>query len=260
MQEISVIVPTKNCALPLERLLKSLENQEARCKQIIVVDGGSVDDTLLVAQRYGVILERGEHMAAAKNAGFRLASASAVLFLDSDMEVGPSLIRSCQSTIEACDAACIREVVKSDNIWGRARGWEKACYFQTGVFEAARLFRREAFSRLGGYDERFVNSVEDIELQSRLIGSGYRLGWVTDPIIHHEEGLRFLNYISKRRGRGFFEFEKINPKYWHEFTSPLLRARLQWKWFLDNPSALVGIYIAALNLLRLTEWVARTTA
>jgi len=52
--KVSIIIPARNEALRIEPLLKSLQSQQNLFKEIIVVDDGSTDNTVMVAKQYQV--------------------------------------------------------------------------------------------------------------------------------------------------------------------------------------------------------------
>ena len=85
---VSIIVPTLNSALFLERCLKSISTQEYPHDriEIIIADGGSTDSTITIAQRYATRiiqnhLQTGE---AGKAVGLKAATGEVIAFIDSD--------------------------------------------------------------------------------------------------------------------------------------------------------------------------------
>ncbi len=89
MTAVSVIIPTFNRAQRVTRAVSSVLYQTFRDFEVIVVDDGSIDDTLdRLAQfdRYIVLLRQAENLgvSAARNAGIKAARAPLIAFLDSD--------------------------------------------------------------------------------------------------------------------------------------------------------------------------------
>lgn len=86
--KISVIIPTYNSQQTLECTLKSIVEQSiGREKvEILVVDGGSGDQTISIAQKYGAIVLKNEKKLPeiAKQIGFLHAKGKYGMFLDSD--------------------------------------------------------------------------------------------------------------------------------------------------------------------------------
>ncbi len=85
---VSIVIPTYNSGLVLERCLESIRLQDypLERQEVIVVDGGSVDDTEAIAQSYGARiifnpLQTGE---AGKAAGVKEARNEIVALIDSD--------------------------------------------------------------------------------------------------------------------------------------------------------------------------------
>lgn len=255
--QISIVIPTLNASAGLKRLLSSIASQNFHGTEVTVVDGGSTDDTVNVARIYGARVIPGFKMAQSRNIGAKAFPSRYLLFVDADMELLPGFLERCVDAIQGKDALCIREVVAAEDFWGRARGLEKAAYFGSGVYEAARFLTSDCFFRVGGYDEFPVNSVEDISLQAKILNRGLRVGWLDYPIVHHEEGLGIVQYLSKRKGRGFAPMAHAYPRYWKRFISPVGRLKCQLTYIsgcfsIDNLTLFV-----ALNLMRSFEYVLR---
>ena len=89
---ISVVIPTFNRALLLERALESVLGQTHACGEVIVVDDGSTDATGEVVQRaadqgrvpVSYIYQENQGASAARNTGIRAARYDLLCFLDSD--------------------------------------------------------------------------------------------------------------------------------------------------------------------------------
>lgn len=255
---VSIVIPTRNSAEPLSRLLASIQHQSHSVVETIVADGSSTDTTVRVAESLGAIVVReAGHMAEARNRGARIAKGRYFLFLDADMELDRTVISQCLEHIQDCDALSIRELVPPANYWARCRGLEKLSFYHSGTFEAARFFRREAFESLHGYDAKLINSVEDVEFQLRFLGGGYRLGWVEGPIIHHEENLGLVDYLSKRRGRGFSEYVSNHPAAWRQFRSPIIRLKLILEYLKKSGHFRDAMLVPGLITLRGMEYVLR---
>jgi len=82
---LTVVVPARNAARHIDRCLAALLAQRNDLP-IVVVDGGSEDDTAARARRWGatVIDTSGATAAQARNAGAGVASTDAVVFVDAD--------------------------------------------------------------------------------------------------------------------------------------------------------------------------------
>ena len=86
---LSIIVPTLNEENYIELLLKSISQQEKSsiCFEILVVDGGSQDETLNVAKEYNakILVFPGLGEFASRNIGAEKAKGKYLLFTCSDI-------------------------------------------------------------------------------------------------------------------------------------------------------------------------------
>lgn len=92
--QLSIIIPARNEALRLPRLLKSLQAQSWKRFEVIVADDGSTDHTAEVALSYGAKVvkseESGRMRPGKSNAcayGARFAEGEWLLFLDADVQL-----------------------------------------------------------------------------------------------------------------------------------------------------------------------------
>jgi glycosyltransferase involved in cell wall biosynthesis len=168
--EITIIIPAKNEAKMLPKLLRSLCRQDYEGMsetRVIVADAGSTDGTVEVAlsfrDRLLVEVIPGGLPSIGRNAGARLATTKFLLFLDADVELPePTLLRRAlwrmrrknlhlATTNIACrDGGFFDDALYAgSNFMQRIASFTKP--FATGMFM---LFERDAFWALGGFNER----------------------------------------------------------------------------------------------------------
>lgn len=87
----SVVMPAYNCAGTIAASIRSVTAQTLTEWELIIVDDGSSDDTLLLAksialldQRIRIVSQQNAGPSAARNQGIALASAPIIAFLDAD--------------------------------------------------------------------------------------------------------------------------------------------------------------------------------
>ena len=104
LEVISVIIPAYNSESTLESCVASVLNQTYRETEIIIVDDGSVDGTLMIGKRLSsaydnVRVESIEHAgpSAARNTGLRLARGRYIAFVDSDDWIHPEYLATLHS-------------------------------------------------------------------------------------------------------------------------------------------------------------------
>ncbi|MBI5987101.1 glycosyltransferase family 2 protein [Clostridium perfringens] len=89
--KVSIIVPVYNCERYLEETIKSLLNQTLKDLEIIVVNDGSVDNSLYIANKFSdtdmrvrVLNQTNQGVSAARNLGLEFASGEYIGFIDGD--------------------------------------------------------------------------------------------------------------------------------------------------------------------------------
>jgi glycosyltransferase involved in cell wall biosynthesis len=188
--ELTIVIPAKNEAEMLPRLLGSLARQDYEGMaetRVIVADAGSTDGTVEVAlsfrDRLMVEVIEGGLPSVGRNAGARLATTPYVLFLDADVELPePTLLRRALwsmrrrrlhlvTTNIACREGSFFDdaLYMGNNFMQRIGSVLKP--FATGMFM---LFDREAFWALGGFNERALFA-EDYLLSKGVARTRFRI-------------------------------------------------------------------------------------
>lgn len=108
MPRVSVIIPAYNAAEDLPRCIESAIRQTENSIQIIIVNDGSIDNTLDIAELYAkkdsrilIINQRNKGSSGARNSGLSAATGDFVCFLDSDDWIEPEMIEVMASWCEA---------------------------------------------------------------------------------------------------------------------------------------------------------------
>lgn len=161
---VTVVVPTLNEAPQLPRALESV----AWADEIIVVDGGSSDDTPHIARRHGarVLTVRGTTIGGQRNAGIAAARNEWILALDADEEATPALRDSLEALCAGRAAPHQAYRVRSRNWhlgrelrhgpWGR--DWKVRVFSRNARFTAARVHENLAsLEDLGALDGELLH-------------------------------------------------------------------------------------------------------
>ena len=182
-----VVVPTTgraSLAALLERLL------EAGARRIVVVDDRRAGECLALPARVERLTTGGRGPAAARNAGWRVASAPWVVFVDDDVLVGAGWGRRLAEDLAglqpwvAASQGRVRVPLPRDR---RPTDWERnVAGLETARWITADLaVRRAALLGVGGFDERFPRAYrEDADLALRLMDAGWGLALGTREVEH----------------------------------------------------------------------------
>lgn len=172
---LSIIIPTLNEAQNLGETLNSLGNQH----EIIVVDGGSGDSTLQIAESHGARLVKSgiANRAVQLNKGAGAATGEMLLFLHADTQVQSGTIENLLQRCEK-DGAIVgggfhryfdstSPVLKVTCFLANLRSsWFGIFLGDQGIF-----VRKSVFEQLGGFRED-LGFGEDLDLSLRLKSVG----------------------------------------------------------------------------------------
>jgi rSAM/selenodomain-associated transferase 2 len=172
MRALSIIVPTLNEAGAIADCVASLQAMRGRGAEVIVVDGGSTDETpTLAAPSVDRVVSAPRGRAAQMNAGAKLASGKLLLFLHADTRLP-----------ETADLLVAQALAASGRVWGRfdvaiegthpllrVVAWSMNFRSRlTGIAtgDQAIFVRAEAFDAAGGFPE--LPLMEDVALSRKL--------------------------------------------------------------------------------------------
>jgi HAD superfamily hydrolase (TIGR01662 family) len=178
----SVVVPTIGRP-SLRVLIEALTTGDGPAPAEIIVVDDRVRPHAAVYPRPGIRVLRsgGRGPAAARNAGWRAATAEWVVFLDDDVVPAPGW----RSQVAADLAGLPAEVAGSQGTvevplptGRRPTDWERNTAGLAGAswITADMAYRRSALAETGGFDERFRRAYrEDADLALRVAAAGHRL-------------------------------------------------------------------------------------
>ncbi len=199
----SVIIPTFNQALYIERTLASVFSQTFTDFEVLVVDDGSTDDTVSIIERSGypvrVLNQANLGPGIARNQGVSKAVGRYVAFLDGDDLWFPWTLKTfhdalvenseCRWAIGKCiefhEDDELKSVVSSQGLGSSLNQpvpdflATSRDYFEIYTGEFAIL--RETLNEVGGYEGGLMN-LEDGDLYLRL-GDGVRISSIKKPVV-----------------------------------------------------------------------------
>jgi len=199
---VSIVLPVLNEGKHLNKVLQALLDQEYPPDkyEIIVVDGGSTDDTVLLATELGrarqnirVLQNLARLSSAGRNIGARAAVGDVVLFVDGHCEIpDPFLLRNLSELFgnTSVDVICRPQPLEQPDQKGLAKaialarsswlGHNPSSFIFSTTDEgfvdpdsSGAAYRKRVFDRIGYYDESF-DACEDVDFNLRARKAGLR--------------------------------------------------------------------------------------
>ncbi len=226
---VSVVVCAYNAERTIDRCLASLAALNYPDYEVIVVNDGSRDRTLEIAQQHGfcrIVSQPNKGLSVARNVGAAAATGEIVAYTDSDCVADPDWLAYLVAKMEAGGLAVCggpnfpppedslvpaavavapggpTHVLLSDEIAEHIAGCNMA-------------FRREALLHLGGFDPIFHAAGDDVDICWRFQDAGYVIGFSPAAVVWHFRRNTVRGLLQPaarlRQGRGARLFEAPAP-------------------------------------------------
>ncbi len=204
MNQVTIVIPNYNGKTVLKDCLDSLLRQTWQDFEIILVDNGSDDGSVELAEQYAgrlfittICNPENQGFAKAVNDGIRTATTEYVLLLNNDTIAGHHMVEELvhvmrgQPKVFSAQALMLQmqDRRRVDNAgdylnilgWARTRRKGQSARHirstEQEIFSAcagAAIYRRSMVMSLGGFDETYFAYLEDVDLGYRARLQGYR--------------------------------------------------------------------------------------
>ncbi len=252
---LSVVVIGRNEGERLKRCLQSIRDMKnpGGDVEVIYVDSASSDNSVENARAFGaqVVAVKPVRPTAAlgRNAGWRIATAPIVLFLDGDTILHPDFVVASLGEFADPTIAAVwghrREIHPEKSIYNRLLDLD--WIYKPGLTEFCGgdvLFRRSALLDVNGYDETLIAG-EEPEMCRRLRGKGYQILHVDRPMTGHDLAMTRFSQYWKRATRAGYAYAEVSERFSSTempfWADEVVRNR-------NRALTLLGIFAAALLL------------
>lgn len=208
LPKVSVIIVNYNGKELLEKCLESLFKVDYDNFEVIIVDNNSTDDSIdFLTKNYPSViilkLDSNKGFAEPNNAAAKIANGDYLLFLNNDTIVTPNFISEMIKVIKNDKkiAICQSLLLKSDSSIDSSGDFidELGICFNSKstttkiqkIFSArgaSMLIEKKIFDLIGGFDEKFFATFEDVDLGWRSWILGYSSVIVPKSIVYHVGG------------------------------------------------------------------------
>jgi glycosyltransferase involved in cell wall biosynthesis len=224
MPKVSVIIPCYNQAQYLKECIGSLADQTHACWEALIINDGSTDNTLEIANdlsqkdnRVFLVNKENGGLSSARNAGLDSASGDFYQFLDADDLLFPEKLEYCLKLVQNTQAQIVAtsytksELVSFDapfntvlplsisqslDLYGLAGDWETRSSIPNHCF----LFAKEIFQGVR-FDEKLPNH-EDWDCWMRLMHKHPKISLSSRVLAFYRINPQSMctNYFSMRDG------------------------------------------------------------
>ncbi|RJX27599.1 MAG: glycosyltransferase family 2 protein [Dethiobacter sp.] len=237
MERVSIIIPVHNCISFTLNCLKSLLLYTTVPFQIIIVNNASTDNTaafLESLKHFGEIVQvitnrKNLGFARACNQGYQFARGKYLVFLNNDTEVTPNWLEpmlNCFSNdslvgmvtpkllypgperiIQYAGVAFYAQMtpyIISYQLPDNSAVMAEMCREIPAAGGACMMLKREVLEKVGLFDERFINGLEDVDLSLRIRMAGMKNILCPKSTLIHHEAKTSGRFIHSRENREYF--------------------------------------------------------
>ncbi len=227
---ISVIVPVRNSEKTIGDLLEALKKQTVREFEVILVDDGSTDGTVKVAEEFGkgldlrIVKQKPKGPAAARNLGVEKARGEIVVFTDSDCVPDERWLEEMVKPFEDETVVGVQGTYRTlnrESLIARFEGYEierrhrrmERKKFTDFVATFSAAYRKEVFKKFGGFDESYpAASGEDPDLSYRIAKAGGKMIFNPRAFVYHRHPETLVEFARQKFYRGYWR-SLLHRKY-----------------------------------------------
>ena len=220
---LSVVIIGRNEGVRLRCCLESVARMERRGfeTEVIYVDSGSNDESVALARRMGArviaLKPKRPSAALARNAGWKAAHGSFILFLDGDTVLDPAFVAESLPAFVSPTVAIVwghrREMQTRRSLYNRALDLD--WIYAPGPAEFCggdALFRTDALRITGGFDKTLIAG-EEPELCRRVLALGLEILHVDRPMTGHDLGMTKWSQYWKRAVRAGHAYAEVSERF-----------------------------------------------
>lgn len=209
--ELSVIIPTLNAAGTLKIILESLAVQDHPVSETIIIDSGSTDQTIAIAEYYGTKVitippEDFDH-GATRNRAASLAKGEILIFITQDAIpldtllinnlikplADPEVALSYARQIASTSASSAEQFLRLNNYPQKSllKNKDDIPFLGIKTFfcsNACAAYNHRHFDKLGGFPEPVVCN-EDMLFAVKAINKGLKVAYRADAVVAHTHNL-----------------------------------------------------------------------
>jgi glycosyltransferase involved in cell wall biosynthesis len=213
---VSVVVCAYNAERTMLPCLASLEQLNYPDYEVIVVNDGSKDRTLEIAEGFPycrIISQENKGLSVARNVGAEAATGEIVAYTDSDCVADPDWLNYLVGTMEekglvACGGPNFSPTETSLVPEAVAAAPGAPCHVLLDDEVAEHIagcnmaFRRDVLLGLGGFDPLYRAAGDDVDICWRLQDAGYTIGYSAAAFVWHFRRNTVKAYIGQQKGYG----------------------------------------------------------
>ena len=256
----SIVLANWNQSGLLVSCLKSISRLRYKEFEVVVVDNGSVDDSIEMVRRHFpdtkvIELDNNTGFAHATNIGIRQSNSDYVVTLNNDIEVDDRWLGELIAALESepdIGFCASKQLIMQDaqladacgdfytieGIAGKIGHKQAAGNYSDrrevfGGSAGSAIYRREMLEQIGLFDEDFFITHEDTDLSFRAQLQGNKCQYVPSAIVYHQVSAS-LGEDSDRHI--YYGHRNIEFVYWKNMPTPLLL------WYLPVHLLTVGLF------------------
>jgi len=259
--DITVIIPSYNYSQFLDKAIESVVSQSLKPKRIIIIDDGSTDNSLEIANKYQkkgveIISKQNEGVIATKNLGIKLSETTWTVFVDADDILDKKYLEKLYmlASRKHCD------VVYTDMEYiGAKTGIHKSGSFSYSRLLSGNFIHNSAListtylEQVGGYKSEMKDGYEDWELYISIAEVGAKFGYYPKPIFYyrqHSKDKSRNNEAKDRSQRILKTVKSLHISSYRYYSHSFRKFEVIIKRLAENPLLIfVAILVLPLCLL-----------
>ena len=254
--KVAFVILTKNSGRTLNKCLSEVSKlRDEMDVEVIIVDGGSTDNTLEIVKQYSgglnikILYDEGRGLGYARDIGWRSSSADYIVMLDSDVILNRRFLIDAIKLLErdqklGAVSAKLKPISLDKGLFGLFQEKNLAIHLHhldppypaeaVALHTACTVFKRKVLEEVGGFDEFFNLAKEDSDISYKIRKAGYKLSYLNHYAIHLERA-RIIK-INFRYGRSYVLISKKYPD-------------MEKLWKLKNIVLTISLLLPLLQLL-----------